>query len=292
MTPICPAKESLPWSAFPPTFRTPSTRSCRRPTPNRHAPKTPRLPAPEPTKVRRRKPGLHRVSNKGRALRRARFLEAYIANGYRKGRSAYLAGYEFLKELAATGELAAVARQRGEAAGLETERTLREVARVAYADPRRLFEPDCTPIPLHELPEEVAATIASYEIWPNGRVKAKFWSKGPGPGDAPCGPVRARQHPTPAEPRHSGQFRRPSEERGSRRGMRDRSHAWDPAPFCAAHHSQTLWISAVTACSAKREGPRPDRNFRRARPFPEAPSDSILRRDCSIPPIWRASDGQ
>jgi|ThiBiot_300_biof_2_1041535.scaffolds.fasta_scaffold01989_2 hypothetical protein len=144
--------------------------------------------APEPVKLRRRKPGLHRVSNKGRALRRARFLEAYMANGYngaaaaeavgyRKGRSAYLAGYEFLKELAATGELAAVARQRGEAAGLETERTLREVARVAYADPRRLFDADGKPIPLHELPEEVAATIASYEVWPNGRVKVKFWSK-------------------------------------------------------------------------------------------------------------------
>lgn len=144
--------------------------------------------APEPAKVRRRKPGLHRVSNKGRALRRARFLEAYMANGYngaaaaeavgyRKGRSAYLAGYEFLKELAATGELAAMARQRGEAAGLDTERTLREVARVAYADPRRLFDANGRPIPLHELPEEVAATIASYEVWPDGRVKVKFWSK-------------------------------------------------------------------------------------------------------------------
>ena len=143
---------------------------------------------PEPTKVRRRKPGLHRVSNKGRALRRARFLEAYMANGYngaaaaeavgyRKGRSAYLAGYEFLKELVASGELAAVARQRGEAAGLETARTLREVARIAYADPRRLFDADGKPIPLDELPEEVAATVASYEMWPDGRVKVKFWSK-------------------------------------------------------------------------------------------------------------------
>lgn len=44
-------------------------------------------------------------------------------------------------------------------------------------DPRRLFDAGGKPIPLHELPEEVAATIASYEVWPNGRVKVKFWSK-------------------------------------------------------------------------------------------------------------------
>lgn len=143
--------------------------------------------ASEPMKLRRQKP-LPRVSNKGRAVRRARFLEAFLANGcngttaaeavgYKKGQSAYLAGNKFLNELAASGELAAVARQRGEAAGLETERTLREVARIAYADPRRLFDPDGSPIPLHELPEEVAATIASYEVWPDGRMKIKFWSK-------------------------------------------------------------------------------------------------------------------
>lgn len=143
--------------------------------------------ASEPMKLRRKKP-LHRVSNKGRAVRRARFLEAFLANGcngaaaaeavgYKKGQSAYLAGHRFLNELAASGELAAVAQQRGEAAGLETERTLREVARIAYADPRRLFDANGRPIPLHELPEEVAATIASYEVWPDGRVKIKFWSK-------------------------------------------------------------------------------------------------------------------
>lgn len=143
---------------------------------------------PETKKSVRKKWAPTRVSNKGRALRRAQFFEAYMANGhkgaaaaeavgYRKGRSAYLAAHEFLKELRASGELAAVARQRAEAAELETERTLREVARIAYADPRRLFDPDGKPIPLHELPEEVAATIASYEVWPDGRVKVKFWSK-------------------------------------------------------------------------------------------------------------------
>lgn len=143
--------------------------------------------ASEPAKVRGRKP-LQRVSNKARALRRSQFLEAYMANGYngaaaaevvgyKTGKSAYIAGHKFLNELAASGELAAVARQRGEAARIETERTLREVARIAYADPRRVFDLDGRPIPLRELPEEVAATIASYEVWPSGRVRIKFWSK-------------------------------------------------------------------------------------------------------------------
>jgi len=111
----------------PHTVTAPLSSSDAEPSYPQNAPKK----AAEPMKFRRGKPGLHRVSNKGRALRRARFLEAYMANGYngaaaaeavgyRKDRSAYLAGYESLKELAARGELAAVARQRGEAAALET----------------------------------------------------------------------------------------------------------------------------------------------------------------------------
>ena len=37
------------------------------------------------------------------------------------------------------------------AAGLSAERTLREIARVAYADPRRLFRADGTLVPIVEL---------------------------------------------------------------------------------------------------------------------------------------------
>lgn len=129
-----------------------------------------------------------RLSHRGRARRRAEFCEAYMANGhkgsaaamavgYAEGRSARTAANKFVTELTASGELAAAARQRAETAQLETAQTLREVARIAYADPRRLFRPDGMLIPFHELPEEVAATIASYELRPDGTFKVKFWSK-------------------------------------------------------------------------------------------------------------------
>jgi len=80
------------------------------------------------------------------------------------------------------------------------------VARVAYADPRRLFDADGKPIPLHELPEEVAATIASYEVSPNGRDEGEILAqgRGPGPGHAPYWPVLARPQTAPAERRPAG----------------------------------------------------------------------------------------
>jgi phage terminase small subunit len=56
------------------------------------------------------------------------------------------------------------------AADLEitVERTLREVGRLAFFDPRQLYQANGQPIPLHDLPEEVAAAIAGmdvHEMW-------------------------------------------------------------------------------------------------------------------------------
>jgi phage terminase small subunit len=38
---------------------------------------------------------------------------------------------------------------------------LQEVALLAYADLRKMFRPDGALIPIHELPDDVAATVAS-----------------------------------------------------------------------------------------------------------------------------------
>ncbi len=100
------------------------------------------------------------------------------AAGYNDGDSAWSAGSRFRKELTASGELAAAARQRAEAAELETVRTLRELARIAYGDIGRLFDADGTLIPLADLDEEVRAIIASVELGPDGKPKKiKLWSK-------------------------------------------------------------------------------------------------------------------
>lgn len=47
---------------------------------------------------------------------------------------------------------------------LSAERTLREVARLAYFDPRKLFDAKGDPIPLTELDDDTAAAIAGLDV--------------------------------------------------------------------------------------------------------------------------------
>jgi phage terminase small subunit len=136
-----------------------------------------------------RRPRQPQRPSRGRAQKRTEFCEAYLANGhkaaaaavavgYGKGRSARSAAHRFLAELTASGELATAARQRGAAAALETVRTLREVARVAYADIGRLFDAEGRLIPVADLDEDIRAAIASIELWPDGTPKrVKLWPK-------------------------------------------------------------------------------------------------------------------
>ena len=75
------------------------------------------------------------------------------------------------------------------AARLEIEETLRQLAYVLRSDARRLFRPDGSLIPVHELDAETAAAIASVEVreefegqGENRRLvgytrKVKFWDK-------------------------------------------------------------------------------------------------------------------
>lgn len=49
------------------------------------------------------------------------------------------------------------------AADVTTERTVLELARLAYLDPRRLFRPDGTRIPIHELDDDVAAALSGFD---------------------------------------------------------------------------------------------------------------------------------
>jgi hypothetical protein len=54
----------------------------------------------------------------------------------------------------------------------------REIARVAYADPRRLFRADGTLVPIVELDEDAAGMIAAIEVDEDGRTtRVRMWDK-------------------------------------------------------------------------------------------------------------------
>ena len=47
---------------------------------------------------------------------------------------------------------------------LTVDRTRREIARIAYFDPRKMFAPDGRPLGIHELDDDTAAVIAGLEV--------------------------------------------------------------------------------------------------------------------------------
>jgi phage terminase small subunit len=92
--------------------------------------------------------------------------EAY-RRAYRAGRMKAETIHKRACELAADGKVAGrIAELRGpalEKAKVAVERTLLEIARIAYADPRKLFREDGTLKAVHELDDETAAMVASME---------------------------------------------------------------------------------------------------------------------------------
>lgn len=143
-----------------------------------------------------RKPRVKAGTSKSAALaRRKAFAQAYITNGRNGTQAAITAGFspngadvtaaQLLGEPRVREMLAELAAPAAERAGVSIERTLQELARLAYADPRRMFKADGTPIPIHEMDEDVAATIASVEVETLGEgegqigrtTKMKVWDK-------------------------------------------------------------------------------------------------------------------
>lgn len=139
------------------------------------------------------------TSKTSAAQRRALFIEAYVENGGNGKRAAITAGFSTktaesqASRLLRNVKVAAEIEKRNAAAldraqkitGVTVERTLREVGRLAYSDTRKFFKQDGTLLPLHELDDDTAATIASIEvdeIKADGAVigvtrKLKIWDK-------------------------------------------------------------------------------------------------------------------
>lgn len=90
--------------------------------------------------------------------------QAAIRAGYSE-RSAYSQAHELLKKpeiQEAIKELEAAASRR---TAISKDRVVRELARVAFVDPRKLFDENGTPKDITNLDDDTAAAIASVDIF-------------------------------------------------------------------------------------------------------------------------------
>jgi phage terminase small subunit len=114
------------------------------------------------------------TSKAAAADRRRLFVLAYIANGHNGTQAAIAAGFSektarsqgqrLLTDVDVQNLLAGHSRDVAAIVGLDTERTLREVARLAYNDPRQFFAADGTLKPIEEWTEDMGAAVASLEV--------------------------------------------------------------------------------------------------------------------------------
>ena len=149
-------------------------------------------------------------TREGAAQRREAFVAAYLSNGRNATQAAITAGYAahsarqrgcmMLSEprvaarvaeanrsaMAVAGAVVSKQANAMVAAGLTVERTLQEVARLAYSDPRKMFRPDGSMIPIAEMDDDTAACVASFkhDTFDGGEegesgstTKLKVWDK-------------------------------------------------------------------------------------------------------------------
>ena len=126
------------------------------------------------------------------------FVEAYLSNGGNATKAAIAAGYEksgaskqgyrmsknpeivSMLDKRRTSILETLERNRLERIAsleLDTEMSLRETARIAYSDPRKIMNSEGKILMPHELDEDTAAAVASFEISFDGGIKYRFWPK-------------------------------------------------------------------------------------------------------------------
>jgi hypothetical protein len=104
--------------------------------------------------------------------RRVRFAQEYakdlnatqaaIRSGY-SAKSAHVTGSRLLSDAKVQSMIAGHHRERAAANGITIDRTIQEVGRMAYADPRKLWHADGRLKKPHEWDDDTAATVASIE---------------------------------------------------------------------------------------------------------------------------------
>lgn len=106
--------------------------------------------------------------------RKKLFIEAFLSNGGNITAAGVSAGFSpktaaqqgsrLFRKVEVQAEIQRRQQKLNEKLELSTERTLREIARLAYFDPRKLLDNTGRPKPLHELDDDTAAAIAGIDV--------------------------------------------------------------------------------------------------------------------------------
>lgn len=122
------------------------------------------------------------AENKRKAFVEAFFVhnenitKAAVEAGFSE-KTAYQAGSRLLKDVRVSTEIAKRRTEIIAALELSTERTIKEVSRLAFCDPRKLVDENGRLKKLHEIDDDTAAAIASVEVDKDGGIKYRFWDK-------------------------------------------------------------------------------------------------------------------
>jgi phage terminase small subunit len=108
------------------------------------------------------------------------FVSAYLENGFNATAAAITAGFSkktaksqgsrLLTDVDISKAIAKGAAKMVEDLDYSAARTLKEVARVAFVDPRKLFHTDGTAKKLDELDDNTAAAVSSFELGDDGKL--------------------------------------------------------------------------------------------------------------------------
>lgn len=113
--------------------------------------------------------------------------KAAIRAGY-SGRNADKIGSQLLGKTRIQAEIQAAMDKRVERTEIDQDRVLGEIAKLAFADIRKVFDQAGNLLPVHMLPDEIAASISSIEVVTSRipgsdpvevehTAKIKFWDK-------------------------------------------------------------------------------------------------------------------
>ena len=94
---------------------------------------------------------------------------AYIRAGYKsRGHAAESSASTLLRHREVQRRILEAERQHldrvTEDTGITIERTIREIGRIAFFDPRKLFDNEGRPLSLHQLDDETAAVVAGLDV--------------------------------------------------------------------------------------------------------------------------------
>ncbi|MFM9860703.1 terminase small subunit [Pseudoxanthobacter sp. M-2] len=105
--------------------------------------------------------------------RQARFVQEYLVDlnatraairaGY-SPRSAETNGNRMLRNAQVAAAVEAAMAERQIRTEITADRVIRELAKIAFLDPRKFFRPDGSLVPIHELDDDTAAGLAALDI--------------------------------------------------------------------------------------------------------------------------------